>query len=209
MSIFIQVGAGAGDQDTRLKNRDGFTEYVKSLDKSSVSRIILIEANPLNVPLLIECWKDYPQAEIHTIAIVPERHTAKGVYIHYCEKDGPNYQVTSVYPEHIKKHYGEDAVLKKIFVGCMTINEFNALHLKQNDFVKLYSLDIEGLDGDIVLEIDLKKINCEYLSFEYISLGKQEKDVLKKMRDNNYIFDGRGIDVCGYDWLFRKDAGLV
>ena len=28
--IFIQVGAGAGDLDTRANCRDGFTEFVKS-----------------------------------------------------------------------------------------------------------------------------------------------------------------------------------
>ena len=31
--IFIQIGAGAGDLDSRANNRDGFTEFIKKLPK--------------------------------------------------------------------------------------------------------------------------------------------------------------------------------
>jgi hypothetical protein len=29
MKIYVQIGAGAGDQDPRANFRDGFTEFVK------------------------------------------------------------------------------------------------------------------------------------------------------------------------------------
>lgn len=64
---FVQVGAGAGDLDPRMGNRDGFTEYVKQLDKNLINKIILVEPNPINIPKLKEAWKDYPQAEILNI----------------------------------------------------------------------------------------------------------------------------------------------
>jgi hypothetical protein len=41
MTIYIQVGAGAGDQDSRAGFRDGFSEYVKKLDPNLIKRIIL------------------------------------------------------------------------------------------------------------------------------------------------------------------------
>ena len=205
MTVFVQIGAGAGDRDARVNFRDGFTEFVKGLDKTSVSRIVLIEPNPLNIKDLMECWKDYPQAEIYNIAVVPSSHKAKVVYFYYTEKDAPNYQVASVFPEHIQKSYGKDVELKKICVGAMGVNELNAFLFSENEFIKLYAMDIEGLDSEILFDINFDLINCEYLSFEYINLGDKEKQVLKKLRDTNFIFDGRGIDVHGYDWLFRKD----
>lgn len=36
MGIYIQIGAGAGDLDSRANFRDGFTEYVKKLDPKSI-----------------------------------------------------------------------------------------------------------------------------------------------------------------------------
>jgi hypothetical protein len=70
--IYVQIGAGAGDQDSRANYRDGFSETIKILPKDQIKKIILVEPNPLNIPNLIECWKDYPQATIVQKAIVPK-----------------------------------------------------------------------------------------------------------------------------------------
>ena len=56
--IFIQVGAGAGDQDSRAEFRDGFTEAIKKLELSQTDRVILVEPNPLNIAALKKCWAD-------------------------------------------------------------------------------------------------------------------------------------------------------
>ena len=50
--IFIQIGAGAGDLDKRANCRDGFTEFIKRLPRQFIKKIILVEPNPLNIPLL-------------------------------------------------------------------------------------------------------------------------------------------------------------
>jgi hypothetical protein len=50
--VFIQIGAGAGDLDSRASFRDGFTEYVKKIEPSQIERIILLEPNPVNIPFL-------------------------------------------------------------------------------------------------------------------------------------------------------------
>jgi len=68
--VFIQVGAGAGDLDKRANYRDGFTEFIKSLPREHIKKIILVEPNPMNIPLLRECWKDYPESVIYDIGIV-------------------------------------------------------------------------------------------------------------------------------------------
>jgi len=63
--IFIQIGAGAGDLDKGANCRDGFTEFIKSLPRDRIKKIILVEPNPLNISLLRECWKDYSEAIIY------------------------------------------------------------------------------------------------------------------------------------------------
>ena len=37
--IFIQIGAGAGDLDTRAHCRDGFTEFIKQLPRSHIKKL--------------------------------------------------------------------------------------------------------------------------------------------------------------------------
>jgi hypothetical protein len=64
MSVYVQIGAGAGDRDSRHNFKDAFTEYVKLLDNNTVEEILLVEPNPANILSLKECWADYPQAKI-------------------------------------------------------------------------------------------------------------------------------------------------
>src|SRR5437667_300056 len=105
MKTFVQIGAGAGDKDSGANFRDGFTEYVKKLDKSSISRIILVEPNPINIPLLRECWQDYPQAEIFSLGICLNSSKEKFITFYYAEEDAPQYQVFSMRKEHVQKHF--------------------------------------------------------------------------------------------------------
>lgn len=206
MAVYVQIGAGAGDRDSRVDFRDGFTEFVKKHDRSLISRIILVEPNPLNIKDLMECWKEYPQAEIYNIAICSSNYPHKGINFFYTEKDAPHYQVSSVFPEQIQKSYGTDIELKRMLVGCMNINEFNSLVLAKDEYVRMYSIDVEGMDSEIIFDFDFSQIFCEYFSFEYLSLGNKEKDVLSKLRKDGFVFDGIGVDVHGYDWLFRHNV---
>ena len=59
MSYYIQIGAGVGDQDARVNFKDGFTKFVKNIKLDKNDKILLIEANPLNIKKLQECWKNY------------------------------------------------------------------------------------------------------------------------------------------------------
>ena len=57
MSYYIQIGAGAGDQDERASYQDGFTNFVKKITKKQSDRFLIVEANPLNLDKLRICWK--------------------------------------------------------------------------------------------------------------------------------------------------------
>mgnify|MGYP007000205091 len=49
MTYFIQIGAGAGDQDERTNYQDGFTNFVKKINKKQSDKFLIVEANPLNL----------------------------------------------------------------------------------------------------------------------------------------------------------------
>ena len=143
LQIFIQIGAGAGDRDARANFRDGFTEFVKSIPPKSTQRIILVEPNPRNVVALKRCWKDYPQAEIKQIGIVPDENTSS-LEFYYAEDDQPHFQVCSTDKSHVEKHY-PDSKLIQFTAECKGINSFLGEVLDDRTSCFL-ALDVEGLD---------------------------------------------------------------
>lgn len=195
--IFVQVGAGCGDLDARANYRDGFTEFVKSLPRERIQKIILVEPNPVNIPLLRECWKDYSEAIIHQVGIVP-RGREGYLDLYYCPADAPHYQVASINRAHVEKHYGENCAIEIHRIQTITLES-----LLGNDNVELLCLDIEGIDADVLLDMDFLKINVKYLSFEHIHLGERETDVMQHLVRNNYFHIGLGADHNGFDYLFE------
>jgi hypothetical protein len=205
--IFVQIGSGAGDLDERANYRDGFTEFIKELPRDRIKQIILVEPNPINIPLLKECWKNYSEAVIYEVCIVPENYKNHTVELFYCPDDAPHYQVASINKEHVKKHYGNDCVINNFVVQTKTINNF----LKEitNEEIELLSLDIEGIDSDILLEINFNDLNINFLSFEYIHLEKEEKTVKKYLEQNNFQYKGLGVDHNGFDYLYKNKYSLL
>ena len=198
--IFIQIGAGAGDLDKRANCRDGFTEIIKSLPRHVIKKIILVEPNPLNIPLLKECWKDYPEAIIYEIGIVPKKYQNNTMDLYYCPLDGPNYQVASLNKSHIQKHYGDNCELEKFIIQVKQLEIFiNEITTEEID---LFALDIEGIDAEVLLDINFNNLKLKYISFEHLHLGNYKENVLNHFKNNNYEFLGLGVDTNGYDYLY-------
>lgn len=199
--IFIQIGAGAGDLDTRANCRDGFTEFIKKLPRNRIKKILLVEPNPINIPLLRQCWKDYPEAIIYEIAIIPKYIKNKYIDFYYCPDDGPHYQVASINKEHVQKHY-INSTIEKISVGTTYLETFINNIIKCEE-IELLSLDIEGIDAEIILDLDINNINLQFISFEYIHLGDNMNNVIKHL-ESKFIFLGKGADHNGFDYLYKK-----
>ena len=206
--IFIQIGAGAGDKDSRANYRDGFTEFVKKLPKNRIKKIILVEPNPVNIPFLRECWKDYPEACIYELAIIPENINLKNIDFYYSLYDGPNYQVASIVKQHVLNHYsGDNNVIESFSVPTIHINDFLNKYNDNgngNDEIELLSLDIEGIDSEIMLDLKLDNIKVKYISFEYIHMGDNLEDVKKHLENNNFEYIGKGVDHNGFDYLYKQ-----
>jgi len=198
--IFIQIGAGAGDLDKRANCRDGFTEFIKKLPRSNIKKIILVEPNPLNIPLLKECWKDYPESVIYEIGIVPKKYHNDSIDFYYCPLDEPHYQVASIKKSHIYKHYGNNCELNKFIIPVKHLDNFiNEIITEE---IELLALDIEGIDAEIILDIDFNNLKLKYLSFEHIHLNADKENVLKHLQNNNYHFLGLGLDHNRNDYLY-------
>jgi len=203
---YVQIGAGAGDLDPRGLYRDGFTELVKRLDRSTIGKIILVEPNPHNIPKLQLCWKDYPQARIINKGICVNSDSQRKITFYYIDDDAPHYQVFSMIPEHVRKHYpGSSSELKTVDVECVTLQELIECELGSNADIELLGLDIEGIDGEVMLDTDWTRFTCNTLSYEHLHISP---DILKRIEivlNSVGMYDvGNGIDVNGYDTMFRR-----
>ena len=121
----------------------------------------------------------------------------------YCPTNGPHYQVASIKPQHIYKHFG-DCELIKLLIDVKHLETF--INEITTDEIELLSLDIEGLDAEVILDIDFTKIKIKHLSFEYVHLGNREQEVRTYLIDNNLKYLGSGVDHGGNDYLYIKNT---
>jgi hypothetical protein len=205
--VFVQIGAGAGDQDIRISCRDGFTEYVKSLDPASIEQIVLVEPNAFNIDLLKKCWADYPQAEIHQLGIRPKRQTTSTCRFFFAREDAPHYQVCSLNKEHVLMHY-PNAELQSFETETVTLEDL----LKQtigDKTISALSIDIEGAEGEIIPEIDWRTVKCEAISYEHLHLGGRASAVEHALRRGGFMYAGSGFDHQGFDYLWRRPSSTL
>lgn len=199
--VYVQIGAGAGDQDPRAGFRDGFTEYVKALEPSRIDKIVLVEPNPRNIPALRSCWKEYPQAEILQKAVRARSSPDTSQIFYYAEEDAPHFQVFSMLEKHVRKHYPVGTI-QQIDILTLTIEEF--LESLGDVSIELLAIDVEGIDAEIIKEVDWRRHACRRISFERLHLGKSAKSVFGALRKGKFFCIGRGLDVRGYDLLYAK-----
>ena len=202
--IFVQIGAGAGDQDARSNFRDGFTEFVKSVDPKLIQKIILVEPNPHNIPALRQCWRDYPQAEIHQIGIRTCSESNDSMTFYYAQEDGPHFQTFSLDKQHVLKHYPAGNI-QSVDVKTRDLAVFLNEVVGPEKMIALLSLDIEGIDAEVILDVHWQSVNCYRLSFEYIHLAEKTQAVLRWLGQAGYQFIGRGIDASGFDFMYEKN----
>ena len=197
--LFMHLGAGAGDLDERANFRCGFTEFVKKNYKQN-DKVILVEANPINIKKLRETYKNYRNIKILNLGIATKK--TKKIKFYYTEDDAPHFQATSIIKEHVLKHYPGNKI-KNFIIKAISINDLLVkLKVKKIDYL---SIDLEGMDYEIFMQINLKKIIIENLSIEYLHLN-----YLKKKRLINYLsqygfsYCGFGYDHNNFDYLFKR-----
>ena len=200
--VFVHIGAGVGDLDPSTNFRDGFSEYVKK-NKSEEKIIFVVEANPKNIEKLKDCWKDYKNVKIFNFAITPNDYLKDNITLYYSQDDKPYYQLLSRDRNHVENYF-PNSEIKEMKIKTIKIKNF-----LENNFLDLkiysFSMDVEGLDYKIFMDIDLKKFDIYQFSIEFFHLNKeQKKNIVKKFIENGYSYNGFGLDHNNLDWLFIK-----
>ena len=203
--IYLHLGAGAADLDERANFRCGFTELIKSKYNQG-DKIFIVEANPANIEKLRETYEDYKGTQIFNIGISEKNE--KEVKFYYAEHDAPHFQVCSAKIEHVRKHH-PNSKIKFFNIETISINNFleNCVKYKIIDYL---SIDIEGLDFDVLMSIDFKKYNIKNISIEFLHLSKKQKrNMVNRLIKYDYSYCGYGYDHNNYDFLFVKKKILI
>ena len=197
----VQIGAGSANFDKN--HEDGFTNFVKS--KKNKKTIFIIEANSIHIKNLKKNWKE-KNVKIYNLAIIPDNISKKKMTFFYSKNDKPDYQVFSNSKQFVKKHFPKSTIKTKI-VSCSKIsNFFKKNNLHEIDFL---SLDIEGMDYQVLYNLNLKIFRIKNISFEHLHLSLFEKfKLIKKLVNNGYLFSGMGFDLRKSDWMFTKNYKL-
>ena len=196
---FVHLGAGAGDQDSRANFRCGFTEFIKK-NYDNTSKVFVVEANQLNIEKLKICYSNYKNINIQNIAI-STKNLDKLTFF-YAKEDAPHFQVCSSDFNHVKKNY-PNSKIEKFSVRSFTINKFfEDNSINEIDYL---SIDIEGLDFEVLMSINFNKFNIRNISIEYLHLTKyQKKKLISFLTKSGYSYCGFGYDHNKFDYLFCK-----
>lgn len=207
MSYFIQIGAGAGDQDERVNYKDGFSSFVKKNFSKEKDKILVVEANSLNLDKLKFCWSDYSNTKIFNLAIVDSNFEDEFIKLFYAKEDEPCYQVTSIFKEHVEKHY-PNSKIEEIKVKSKKINDFLSEEVGSAK-IDYLAIDAEGIDYDLIMDLNFKKFDIENISIEFLHLNKDKKNrLINRLIENGYSYYGKGFDINGYDLMFKKKMNL-
>ena len=203
---FVHLGACVGDWD---KSNDihkcGFTNFIKA-NSSKNDKIYLVEANPKNIEKLKESYKNFQNINLINVAISTQNE--KKIFLYYTEEDAPHYMVSSTKIDHIRKHY-PNSLIEKFNIDAIDINSFFEKFIKSKT-IDFLSIDLEGIDYEVLMMINLNKYNILNISIEHLHLSKfQKKKLVNHLSKFGYSYCGFGYDSNNYDYLFRKKKILT
>ena len=198
----IQIGSGSASLDTYIE--DGFSNFIRK--NKFKKKIFIVEANSIHLNNLKKFWELDKNVKISNVAIIPDNIDLKKMDFFYCLEDAPNYQIFSNSKSFVTKHFPNGEIKKKT-VECLRISEFlDKNNIKNIDYL---SIDIEGMDYDVLINLNLNKFKIKNISFEHLHLSFFEKiKIVYKLIKHDYYFLGMGFDLRKSDWMFKKRYNL-
>ena len=154
----IQIGSGSASLDTNIQ--DGFSNYI--ISKNIQKKVFIIEANSIHINNLKKLYEKNKNIKIFNLAIIPDDVDLKIMDFFYCLEDFPNYQIFSNSKSFVKKHFPEGKIEKKS-VECLKISEF--FDKNNIDTIDYLSIDMEGMDYSVLMQLDLKRFKVEKYFF--------------------------------------------
>lgn len=160
----IQIGTCVGNDD--------LTNIVKD---NKVNLLLLIEPMEIHNEAIRACYRDPENTKnieniyLENVVIVPENRDNISFYYH--EKDGPRYEVASIYKEHILKHGYPMEGLVELKVRCTTLNDlFEKYNLR---LIDILFIDAEGADDSLIKSIDFDKYSIDKIYFENLHISNK------------------------------------
>ena len=160
----IQIGSGSANLDKKIQ--DGFTNFI--IKNNIKKKVFIIEANSIHINNLKKFYYKNKNIKIFNLAITPDNVFLQAMNFYYCIDDFPDYQIFSNSKHFVRKHFPNGKIEKKK-VKCLKISKF----LKKNNItnIEYLSIDIEGMDYDVLINLDLNKFKIKNISFEHLHLN--------------------------------------
>jgi FkbM family methyltransferase len=170
----VQLGANKGD--------DELAKHIKkNYDKLDFA--LFVEANPLHIGNLKNCYSCYENVLIENIAIKVPSYSQDILKLYYHKNDGPMYHVASSIKEHVLVYYSLEG-LRSFDIPCITLEKlFNKYKITSLDWLLL---DVEGIDAEILLTTDWHKYNIKKIEYERLHLGNYEKQIENLFKQLGY-----------------------
>jgi hypothetical protein len=200
--VFVQVGAGAGVLDPLSEFRDGFTEWLWKQRPSHTDTVVLVEPNPVAGSVLAQYWGEHMNVHVVSQAIRPPTWGAGDLQLWYAEEDGPFFQKASLSEDFARGQYPAGNI-KSWTVATTTLEEMLQVYVGDAS-VAMLAIDIEGVDAEVLLGTPWRELNVQRLSFEYIHLNEQMRQVDAHLRCSGFVPAGRGLDAFGLDRLYVR-----
>ena len=209
----LQVGSNRG--------YDNLSNHIKE-NYSSIDFGLFVEANPIHMDSLRECYSEYNNVYFENIAVTYPRRCIepREIEFFYHLDDSPYYELATSDVQNIKWHthlpgnidrgtiedyenvYNDK--IKSFTVPCSTLeNLMKSYNIQELDWV---FLDTEGIDALILFSTNWEKYNVQKIEFEHIHLHQYENAVEKMftgmgykraepIHPDNWCFENKNISV--------------
>lgn len=184
----------------QLGTNRGNDHVLKFCKENNPEFILLVEPHPVHHEIIRENYKDILHAILEPVAITPD--SKDEIELYYLKTDRcdniqfGSYEIASIKKETLFDRQEEDIL--KITVKSMSINSLlEKYNLYDLDYL---FMDIEGVDFDVVQQIDFSKYKIHNIQIEIIHLDKQKLDVF--MESKGYYDTQRTLDFGRYDTIY-------
>jgi FkbM family methyltransferase len=144
---------------------------------------VLVEADPMYLPAYQAIR---PKDLVENVAVVPTRMRDEQTVTFYRME---NRGWSSVSPEHVSvgSQLGKSGVVTPIKVPCLTLNE---LLQKHSTDIDVLSVDIEGVDVEVISELDFDRFRPRVVVIENAGLATESTDPQFRRLESHSWFNG-------------------
>jgi FkbM family methyltransferase len=186
MKSLVQIGANSG--------KDHVFDFIK---QNNFDKIVLVEPIPFIIDSLRSTYDGIANVFIENLAVVPD--DCKEVVIYYDGSPNANYEVSTVFRDHLVGHGCGLHALKSMNVPALNINDlFAKYNLTHIDYL---FIDVEGLDCDLVCAINYDIYGFDCIQFESrhtdgaFKRGAKLEHTIKNLELRGFDILDNGIDL--------------